>query len=951
MVNLIDNALLEQFYTNPSLKKSLSISYGGNTIGMSDIALESLELDESLCTEQVLTFGACETSELRLRIKEQQNSLLGEKLILTMNVEGYDPIRLGEYEVHSYTLDNTRSYRDIIAHDSMYQVLNTDVASWYNGLEFPLTLKAFRDSFFSNLGIEQVETSLLNDDLIIEKTIEVTEFSGKQVINAICEINGCFGHINRNGLFDYIILNDNNDSINVLRAYYEQNSVICQDYMTDSISKLQIRAEQGDIGAIAGTGDNSYIIENNFLVFGLNADQLGRIADKLFNLIRYITYRPFTASRVLGNPCVEVGDRISIKGTTATVNTYVLSRSLSGIQALYDSFYAEGMQQYPEQVNSLNKQIMTLRGKTNVLERTVEMNRLTITDLTADVDTLTETTSTLTQTSNSLEARITTAEKRLDNEVETYEVDYEPTLYNAPAIDWTTNIPVDGTVAVTDDLHFEYTDQDYLAHLGYPAYSREMNTMYRFTKNTEEGGFYWKPVVNSDMSYVMSKVSELQITVDGIQTEVSATYETKSNASEEYQRLESTITQTEKSIRTDVSNTYQTVDNMKNYSTKEETRTSIEQSANSIESSVSAKYQTINGMAQYSTTSEMNSAIRQSADSIESSVSSTYQTKEGMKNYTTVSQMNSAIKQSADSVSISAAKSSNKWDRKGLTFDLYGFGTPDQCGFSASDYRHGTSYFDELNGAYYFCVTSTGSTSSARWEKQSTKFVKISDEQQAQIKVNSDNITSKVSKNNVVSEINQSSESIKIKAEKLELTGLVTISALKGSGTTEINGDNIKAGTISAINLNGCSMTGCAASFGNNNIILNEGGFWVGANSNGTFNCKIDNTGNVSINNASFGNNSVIINPGGISANAPFVTSQAILLKNANSQTNDVEITRQSIIAPKLYVNGSKIQLADNNIVLLDESGNEVWFTPTGVSIPSRKLNGTWADIIIKSFS
>ena len=59
---------------------------------------------------------------------------------------------------------------------------------------------------------------------------------------------------------------------------------------------------------------------------------------------------------------------------------------------------------------------------------------------------------------------------------------------------------------------------------------------------------------------------------------------------------------------------------------------------------------------------------------------------------------------------------------------------------------------------------------------------------EASIKVNADNITSKVSKNGVISSINQSSESVTINASKINLNGVVTMSMLNSSLQTTING-------------------------------------------------------------------------------------------------------------------------------------------------------------------
>lgn len=41
-----------------------------------------------------------------------------------------------------------------------------------------------------------------------------------------------------------------------------------EDYLVNSINKVQIRQEEDDIGAVAGNGTNAYIIEDNFWYMG-----------------------------------------------------------------------------------------------------------------------------------------------------------------------------------------------------------------------------------------------------------------------------------------------------------------------------------------------------------------------------------------------------------------------------------------------------------------------------------------------------------------------------------------------------------------------------------------------------------------------------------------------------------------------------------------------------------
>lgn len=59
-------------------------------------------------------------------------------------------------------------------------------------------------------------------------------------------------------------------------------------------------------------------------------------------------------------------------------------------------------------------------------------------------------------------------------------------------------------------------------------------------------------------------------------------------------------------------------------------------------------------------------------------------------------------------------------------------------------------------------------------------------------------VSQKVGKDEIISSINQSAESIKINANKVNITGFVTFDNLKNSGETTINGSNITTGSISA---------------------------------------------------------------------------------------------------------------------------------------------------------
>lgn len=67
---------------------------------------------------------------------------------------------------------------------------------------------------------------------------------------------------------------------------------------------------------------------------------------------------------------------------------------------------------------------------------------------------------------------------------------------------------------------------------------------------------------------------------------------------------------------------------------------------------------------------------------------------------------------------------------------------------------------------------------------------------QAQITVNADAITQRVEKNGVISAINQSAEQVSINANKINLSGYVTIEGLSSSGNVAVDGSRITNGTV-----------------------------------------------------------------------------------------------------------------------------------------------------------
>ena len=187
--------------------RQLKIDFDTGTITNTDLHFENFELSENLCSSEHLRFGACESSSIKFRISNMTTALKDKWLAVTETLDGNTDVSFpfGVYKVFSDKPTADRRYRDITAYDAMYDILHAEVSGWYNTIlptaGSTVTLKAFRDSFLAYFGIEQENVILVNDSMTVTKTIEPTSLSGKTVITAICEINGCFGHIGRDGKF------------------------------------------------------------------------------------------------------------------------------------------------------------------------------------------------------------------------------------------------------------------------------------------------------------------------------------------------------------------------------------------------------------------------------------------------------------------------------------------------------------------------------------------------------------------------------------------------------------------------------------------------------------------------------------------------------------------------------------------------------------------------------
>lgn len=278
-----------------------------------------------------------------------------------------------------------------------------------------------------------------------EKDVVEDQILGADIIQAICEINGRFGHMYRDGKFHYVRLKPIDfddeglypepelypdptlypqgqpfDEL-LTRSKYEE--VVRKDYYVKKIDRLVICKEDGDAGYVYPADSipdnhNTYKITGNFIWYSFTGDKetLSLAGNNLLNEgIAQISEHMPCEIDMMGNPCLDVGDTLKVETRLGTFYTYVLNRTLTNSQRLIDSIEVNGKEER-EPENSLYDAVISLKGKSNILTRSVDETRSEILDVSENL------TSLIKQTADAITLSVSKEVKKTDEKLtEKYE--------------------------------------------------------------------------------------------------------------------------------------------------------------------------------------------------------------------------------------------------------------------------------------------------------------------------------------------------------------------------------------------------------------------------------------------------------------------------------------------------------------------------------------------------
>lgn len=353
-------------------KYNLIIDCDGSRLDNSNLK-GAWELTERL-TENKLQIGQCVPDKIVLKMVNNGTSYADKEMNISLVIINHEdePFQIGKFRCYSETLENDRRSRNITAYDGLYEIVNADVKEWVDSLTFPMTVKQLRDLFFSYFGMEQEDIELPNDDFMILKKPEDDKISGKKIIESICQANGCFGHVGRDGIFYYVFLIQSlvpseelvpSDDLvpgmdlepDVRTRTYK--SLKYEDYQVKEITGVRILVEENAEGVQIGEADNVFTVSDNFIFYGQSRENLEAMAENLLDVVSDIVFTPMELE-MKANFCLELGDRIEALHRNGTrVSSYVINRTIRGVQAFMDKISSNADEKQENKVNSLQQKV------------------------------------------------------------------------------------------------------------------------------------------------------------------------------------------------------------------------------------------------------------------------------------------------------------------------------------------------------------------------------------------------------------------------------------------------------------------------------------------------------------------------------------------------------------------------------------------------------------------
>ncbi len=381
------------------------------TIDNEIIHQESVKITQSICSDEELSLGGCIASSIEFEVSEvMDKDVTGLEFKCYMDVEDAEgktvlTIPMGAYRVDSAKCVDDKDYKKIIAYDALYDA-SEDVSELYNNIfegKKEVSYAELRLKILNHFGIDFVGRNYINDDETAKKTLSPQgNLTGVMILKCICEANGAFGYIDRNGKFVEAIAREaaglfpeedlypaedlypeSGANVQYVGAETDKAQYInakFEEYETMPITCVTIKSSADDIGVASSDDEsNPYIISSNFLFYGKSQEELKKIGKGIQSVLSGFVYRP-NETTLEGLPYMDVGDWYSLVKNRDGVVSPILSRTLTGVQGLRDTFSAKGNKVRANETTSRDE-LVQLMGKTFEIKKSIDGLSVDVTDL------------------------------------------------------------------------------------------------------------------------------------------------------------------------------------------------------------------------------------------------------------------------------------------------------------------------------------------------------------------------------------------------------------------------------------------------------------------------------------------------------------------------------------------------------------------------------------------
>lgn len=365
------------------------------TITNENIVFESMVIEQAICDESELKFGGAVASSFEIEIvgvPDLTGKYITVKLTQTATFPTYpcaetypseatyptctaykEAFDIFSGEVFSCELSKNHLSRKLVAYDRFYWRGGINCTEWYanqhkqSGNYYYTSIYDLRKAICENYRIIEA----YGDDVLPIDDMEVEKVDGKvtvgELLGAVCEMSGVFCMLNGSGNIEYHTLSNDSEIPDTIRKpgteEYGFNYKDCShDEFTKSFTGILHRNENGVSSWFGTTGENSfYVLDENILADSYTGysswrDEMEEYID-WHGFMKYLRFEAYTPMNLV-TPCrlwVQLGDRIKFQvhsyslnsdGTVSSedkeISSYVLSRRITGIQALTDEFTANG---------------------------------------------------------------------------------------------------------------------------------------------------------------------------------------------------------------------------------------------------------------------------------------------------------------------------------------------------------------------------------------------------------------------------------------------------------------------------------------------------------------------------------------------------------------------------------------------------------------------------------